>query len=752
MKEFRKFRIVASVLAFIFALSLFGCKGNVVEYKGFNLGHFDGSNIENGYDTDLLYKNNTELWGGDAGVIWVSVEEGEELAQRGIVDENGESYGGYYYMYNTASRSQTYGAIFTDEQGEYSEWVVCTRSKDMCDWEMCGAVDSGMCLRAGASDWLGQYFWAPEVLYIPQDFKNEKGETAYYAGKYIMYFSCAYKDWTPEAGELGAIYESKYTGLGRMAVGIAIADSPVGPFNLVTSKNVYGNEQAKQPISEDYFGKPYTGMYDGVHEKGIVTSINPPIMLDLPIENEDGSVGRLVDEYFSMIDLSPYIDVDEDGNYKMYLYFSDHYKSTHDFNPANGECIWGVEMIDPITPLYSSMRMLVANGHGDVENGGDCPTTVTWKGEDVIANGSMTREQALSTYLVTNERSYIYPDKLENGKTLKQDAEDTGSGNDLYNDGNIAEAPNIIKSYDKDHNAVYLMTYSPRGVGFSFYDVKFAYSKNGPMGPYLKPSYSKSRILGIDDSTGYMTAMGHGMYIDTTGRKNRTPVTSEWTPLEDQIWFYHWESPERYNTFVNEGRIGAVSQLTWQYDDELGFYVPYANGPSKSLQPITSTFSSYKNVSHRAKVSVSSGNNETIKYLNDGMVVTSITRENCEFSFKKSTVITMELDQAVDVRGLLIYNSYNKDTAFGSVKGISFSLTEKPSWFNGEGDGLSCYIKNLGFTATNLGPDTKEVSTACTASIATFNEIKTNKIVIEIDSAYANNEEIRISEIVVLGK
>ncbi|MFR6641708.1 MAG: hypothetical protein ACLUSP_10670 [Christensenellales bacterium] len=31
--------------------------------------------IESSYDTGLLYKNNTQLWGGDSGVIWVSKEQ-----------------------------------------------------------------------------------------------------------------------------------------------------------------------------------------------------------------------------------------------------------------------------------------------------------------------------------------------------------------------------------------------------------------------------------------------------------------------------------------------------------------------------------------------------------------------------------------------------------------------------------------------------------------------------------------------------
>ena len=78
----RFFLTMVSMLAAGATLLAAGC-GNG---ESFRLAHSDGMNTEAGYDTDLLYKNNSELWGGDSGVIWVPEERDPE-------------YGGYFYQY-----------------------------------------------------------------------------------------------------------------------------------------------------------------------------------------------------------------------------------------------------------------------------------------------------------------------------------------------------------------------------------------------------------------------------------------------------------------------------------------------------------------------------------------------------------------------------------------------------------------------------------------------------------------------------
>ncbi len=90
---------------------------------------------------------------------------------------------------------------------------------------------------------LGMYF--PEVIY---DAVSQK---------YMMYFSSASK--VNDGSVPGAEYSSNATNLFyRFYLGIAISDTPVGPFTLVTAKDYYGEE--KPNLNGD-----------------IITDINPPI-------------------------------------------------------------------------------------------------------------------------------------------------------------------------------------------------------------------------------------------------------------------------------------------------------------------------------------------------------------------------------------------------------------------------------------------------------------------------------------------
>ena len=58
-----KKRVLAVALACGIALSFASC---AKRGKGFELGHFDGSDTANGYDSELLYQNTSEFWAGTA--------------------------------------------------------------------------------------------------------------------------------------------------------------------------------------------------------------------------------------------------------------------------------------------------------------------------------------------------------------------------------------------------------------------------------------------------------------------------------------------------------------------------------------------------------------------------------------------------------------------------------------------------------------------------------------------------------------
>ena len=70
-----------------------GCKdkGTVVGAEGFSLQAFSDVNTGREYDSKYFYRNDLNVFGGDADVIYVSEEESEEyVILKYGVDENGE--------------------------------------------------------------------------------------------------------------------------------------------------------------------------------------------------------------------------------------------------------------------------------------------------------------------------------------------------------------------------------------------------------------------------------------------------------------------------------------------------------------------------------------------------------------------------------------------------------------------------------------------------------------------------------------
>ncbi|MGN1053327.1 MAG: hypothetical protein ACI4SH_08085, partial [Candidatus Scatosoma sp.] len=102
-------------------------------------------------------------------------------------------------------------------------------------------------------------------------------------------------------------------------------------------------------------------------------------------------------------------------------------------------------------------------------------------------------------------------------------------------------------------------------------------------------------------------------------------------------------------------------------------------------------------------------------------------------------------------RGILIYNSYTYANTFKSVSKITFSLAEKPLWHSG--NETSCVINNLLYNVAAYTTGDNMLQ-AGSAAVATFNEIKVTKIVIEFNEndKLGNSDTLRVSEIIVLGK
>lgn len=287
---------LALLLALTFAVSFTACG---TKLGGFKLGAFVLSDESDEFDSKYFYRNDLNVFGGDADVIWVPEERDSE-------------YGGWFYMYMSGNDGVP---VQLEPDGSRST-VTVLRSRDLNDWELCGAVSDGFSVRIESDEWIIQHVWAPEVVY------NEKD------GKYYMYFNAFAPFKSEEEPWFNAQSDNMYD---RFYGAVFMADDPVGPFRLATSERYYGDATKANPNGQVITGR--------------TPQINVTDQYDL-------------DYVFSVIDFSPFFD--ENGDF--YLYFVRHISTGHDHN-----CMWGVKMKDMITPDYDTLTMLAACNYESVE-------------------------------------------------------------------------------------------------------------------------------------------------------------------------------------------------------------------------------------------------------------------------------------------------------------------------------------------------------------------------------------------------
>ncbi len=699
----KKCTALALAVMLVCGLGTSGCSGSGngdSDSEGmFELSRFDGMNLEEGYDTSLLYRNMTDFQGGDSGFIYVSEEEAA-----GLSVDNKEEYGGYFYQYCTAGGvhnrvpSTADGKTPSEKTGEaaYKAHVMITRSKDLNDWEPCGEVDNGLGLLVENDEWVLDQVWAPECIY----------DSA--TNKYYLYFSaCSQINDGVAVNGIKKLYSSSTATFDRFYLGVAVSDTPAGPFRLVTSENVYGNASAKNPNGE------------------VVTSVNPAIMIDKECDDyfytdayrKRGDFAEK-DEVFAAIDIHPVF-----LNGELYIYFVKHISTGN----IDGNTVWGMKMKDMITPDYSTISMLV-------------PGYMKAEAENELFQGETGKEFVRVTYRGETENDPNYPRHLQTSWTRYTYYED-GTQRENSPNGNsatIVEGPQMLTTTDKDGKTVYILTYAVRGVDNYYYDVQMAYSYD-PLGGFVKPTEEQgATVLGVDkEANNFMSNLGHVQFLNVDG----------------ELWCCHCERQAPF-AGVDQGRFYALASVSWQYlDDSLSFPVPVVNGPTTSLQPLPSVYTGYRNIASEATVDATNVAGDTLKYLTDGMMVVNGLFADREFAAKENaTTITLTYDQPVSVRGIFLYNSYTYANTFRSVSKITFTLAESPSWHSGTA--TECVITDLPYNVEAYTISDLSRLQAGSAALATFDEIKVSKIVIEFDEddMLGDGEELRLSELVVLGK
>lgn len=294
-------KLLSGVLAAVLCVSIAGCGNSASDAASVYLDYGTGIDEDGNYNDDLYGINVNDNKGADPGVFWVSEEEDSE-------------YGGYFYMYITswdASSTEALNTEFCKENKVAALAFKCYRSKNLYQWERCGALPGGYSLQVDEEDWVRDDIWAPEVIKNPAD------------GKYYMYFSAqAAENW----GAKG-VSDSDYM-YDRLYLAVAVSDTPVGPFDILYNTDVESGKRI-----------PTINFHEGCNT-----------------------------EYdWAAIDVSPFFD----DNGDLYVYFNKH----RDTNYGHLNGIFGMKMKSMTQPDYSTVTCLTqadaitaSSTPGDIEN------------------------------------------------------------------------------------------------------------------------------------------------------------------------------------------------------------------------------------------------------------------------------------------------------------------------------------------------------------------------------------------------
>lgn len=293
---------------------------------------------------------------------------------------------------------------------------------------------------------------------------------------------------------------------------------------------------------------------------------------------------------------------------------------------------------------------------------------------------------------------------------------------ETYTGFKVAEGPFMLKS----PNGKYYLTYSVNHYPNRYYTVCYAVS-DSPLGDYTKP-YTKGGnwtnvLFGyagskLEDSkvyqqwSGFMSGTGHHCFFKSGNQY--------------MIGYHAHKNREDSNS----GRMFAMDYIF--FDDE---GTPFSRGPSYSMQPLPEAISGYKNIASLGKMKSEGINNP--ERLVDNFVVEHYNLEQEQdkevtLSSGKS-YLEFDFDKKYNIGGILIYNSAFYDKA----------MTDPISFINfGNGNVIIGGEFNIHYFN-----DEKEFINPCSAYTFDFEDINTNKIIIEFD----NENECCLNEIVILG-
>ena len=689
--------LISALLICVMVLPLAACGKKEVKLKGIQLDCFDASKVSDGsMDSKYFYRNDLNVFGGDADVIWVPEDRDPE-------------YGGYYYMYNSGN-----DGVELITADDHKATIACTRSKDLNDWELCGAVDNGFSVWLGKDQsecWIKSHTWAPEIRYDNT------------TKKYYMFFNAVAYDNFGEVTEEIQYGNTQKVLYDNFYICICVSDSPVGPFKILTSESYYTDLYGSRDAAIDNLNEKQKGLYEKTGKIGnlngkYVEEKNPQVNFGYDLN---------LDYVFAPIDLNPFIA--DDGT--LYMYFSRHASTGH-----KSGCLWGMKFKDFLTPDYDSLTMLTEKNYEYVTD--ENVTVRTDESQYTLHNcfallPSNEDESELRAYLESHNTNDTATD--EDGNIWHKDNDGRWEKDGWNHESQINEGPHMYYKAGR-----YYLCYSPRGFSWPNYDVKQSIG-DSPLGIYKKlptmPGSVMSRGYGTYTSFE-MSGTGHNTFVEKDGELFC-------------IYFAHAD-PFNGNVSSTDGRAYAFDRV-FIIDDPTYGKLLYGNGPTKTVQYKPNHVTGMKNIAPEATITVSNGDKNSVKYLNDELFVVHEHFKDMEFSTNGKTQITLKFDQPKTIAAVMVYNTFMYEYAFSKIDSVLFKVEERPSWLGEDVDFNGyAFLKDIGFNTNYIKQDTKQISYGA-ASVASFKEIKVSEITITVSQKIdSSNDTIKISDIVVLGK
>ena len=557
---------------------------------------------------------------------------------------------GLFYLYYT----ETSGGV-----------LQAYRSENLDDWESLGVI-----YQRDSDYWGNGRFWAPKVIKNPKD------------NKYYMYTSCSGDSGIglPEGTSLDSsseVYASPI--LERLHLTVLVADNPAGPFKEWTGART---------IEKFYHGESMGQVEDNV------TLTSGPIFdfANAPTAWNTNKTAYASNGTNIFAQLDPYPFFDEDGT--MYLYFV----RSRDFNGAK-QGIWGVKMIDMVTPDYSTLTCLTEPGYYAV---GGWKSTATM--DDTVVNEGCC---------------------MQRHTTVKADGTEVTR---------------------------YYLTYSRSGFNCPYYSTCVAVADH-PLG-YQTPTSESATGLYVPKGGFWKLPARYGNpvhYIDAT----QDTTTGAWSADANYDLFQSTGNSMFFKVGEEEflvslctekvtgqnARSFVIDRVAWQYNKTLGYDVPHSNGPTQgSLQPRPSAVTGYENLAKHATITGS--NSENVGLLNDGYVAIHKRDDGMVYyANKDECCITISLAEAKQMCAVMVYNAYDESKAFAGIDKIEFI----------EDNNVVKTITDVRFPTEYLTSNGELRPGG--AAVSVFGETTADIVKIYIsETMISGASQIGIAEIVLLGK